>query len=55
MLSGYKTYITAGLSILGTVAAVLEGQMTWHNALPIVISAVLAACVRNGVATSAGN
>jgi len=55
MLSGYKTYITAGLTVLGVVATVLEGQMTWQAAIGPISTAVLAAFLRNGVTTSASS
>lgn len=48
-LKGYKTYITAGLAIGGAVAAVLIGDMQYAQAADIIVTALLAAFVRNGI------
>jgi hypothetical protein len=51
MLSGYKTYITAGLAVVGAVAAYLTGDMAIADAIQIVVTAVMGAFIRNGVTT----
>lgn len=50
MLSGYKTYVTAALAIVGAVAAYLVGDMSLADAVQIVVPALIGAFVRNGVA-----
>jgi hypothetical protein len=52
MLSGYKTYITAGVAVIGAWAAVLTGDVAMIDAVKITIDALLAAFIRNGVAAS---
>ena len=49
MLSGYKTYVTAALAIIGAVAAYLTGDMSITDAAQIVVPALLGAFVRNGI------
>ena len=49
MLSGYKTYITAGLAILGAAAAYLTGEMMLNDAIQLAVTAALAAFVRNSI------
>lgn len=53
MLSGYKTYIVGGLTILGALGAFLSGNLAPADALNLVIPAILAMTVRHGVATTA--
>ncbi len=53
VLSGYKTYIAGGLTILGAVLGVLDGDLTLQAALPVIVPAILAMTVRHGIATSA--
>jgi precorrin-4 methylase len=50
MLSGYKTYITAGVTVIGAVAAYLTGEATLAVTAQLVVTALLAAFLRNGVA-----
>jgi precorrin-4 methylase len=50
MLSGYKTYITAGVAILTAAAAYLTGDMTVAETLQLVVTALLGAFLRSGVA-----
>lgn len=50
MLKGYKTYITAGLTVIGAIAAYLVGDAQLADTAQLVITAVLAATVRNGIA-----
>lgn len=49
MLSGYKTYITAVVTIVGAVGAYLSGDMSIADAAQIVVTALIGAFVRNGV------
>jgi len=50
MLAGYKTYIVAGLSVLGAVAGYLVGDMSLPDAVQVVVTAVLGATIRDGIA-----
>lgn len=49
MLAGYKTYITAAVTVVGAVAAYLTGEAELGNTIQLVVTAVLAATIRNGV------
>jgi hypothetical protein len=51
MLSGYKTYIVAALSLLGAAGGFLDGDLTLVAALNIAVPAVLAMTLRNGIAS----
>jgi hypothetical protein len=53
MLSGYKTYILAGVTVLGALASYLVGDMTIQQAIAIVVPALSGAFVRHGIATTA--
>ena len=53
MLAGYKTYLTAGLAVIGAVAAYLMGETTLTDALQLVVTALIGAFVRAGVAKTA--
>ena len=53
MLSGYKTYILAAVTVIGSAAAYLVGDTTLQEALAIVVPAVSGAFVRYGIATTA--
>ena len=53
MLSGYKTYILAAVTVIGSAAAYLVGDTTLQEALAIVVPAVSGAFVRHGIATTA--
>jgi len=52
MLSGYKTYILAGVTIIGAVAAYLVGDASLADTVQLVVTAGLGAFVRNGVTTT---
>lgn len=52
MLKGYKTYITALVAIISTVAAYLVGDIGIADAAQLVLTAVLGATVRSGIANS---
>lgn len=49
MLAGYKTYITGGLTVIGSIAAYLTGDATLADTAQLVVTALLAMFVRNGV------
>jgi len=53
MFSGYKTYITAGLAVIGAIAAYLVGDATLADTAQLVVTALLAVFVRSGVAKAA--
>jgi len=49
MLSGYKTYITAGVAVITAIASFLIGDMGAADALQIGFTALMGAFIRNGV------
>lgn len=49
MLSGYKTYIVAGVTIISAVASYLVGDISIADASQLVLTAVLGATLRNGM------
>lgn len=49
MLSGYKTYITAIVAIVGAVGGYLTGDVSLGDALQLGFTALLSAFVRNGI------
>jgi hypothetical protein len=49
---GYKTYIVAGLAVLGAVAGYLTGDLTLVQAGDLALTAVLGATVRSGINTA---
>lgn len=51
MFSGYKTYITAALTILSAIAAYLVGDVALVDAIQLVVPAILAITVRAGITT----
>jgi len=53
MLSGYKTYILGGVTIIGAIAAYLVGDTSLADAIQLAITAALGMTVRAGVATEA--
>lgn len=53
MLSGYKTYIVAGVGVITAVASYLTGDMTLAQAIPIVITSIMGATIRHGITTEA--
>jgi hypothetical protein len=52
MLAGYKTYITAGLAVLGAVAGFLTGEIELSAAAQLAVNALLAAFIRSGIANA---
>ena len=53
MLSGYKTYLVAAAAILGAVAGFASGSMDLGQALQLIITSLMGATIRHGVATAA--
>lgn len=51
MLKGYKTYVTAGVAIVGAVAAYLVGDASLNDTASLVVNALLAIFIRNGIKT----
>lgn len=49
MLKGYKTYIVAGLAVLGAVAGYLTGDLAITDAAKIAIDAILGATIRHAI------
>lgn len=49
-LKGKKTYIAAVVAVVSAVGAYLMGDMGLDAMVNAVVSAVLAACLRNGIA-----
>lgn len=54
MLKGYKTYILAGVTVIGAAASYLVGDISLVEALNLAIPAVSGAFVRNGINTVFG-
>lgn len=53
MLSGYKTYISAGLAFLTALAGYLTGDIAIGEALQLGFTAIMGATIRAGVSTEA--
>lgn len=49
MFAGYKTYITAGLAVIGAVAAYLVGDATLMQTAQLVVTAIIGATVRHAL------
>lgn len=49
MLKGYKTYITAGVAVIGAVAAYLVGDASLADTAQLVVTSLLAVFIRSGV------
>lgn len=54
MLAGKKTYITGILAILGAIAAILTGSAPLADSAQIILTAVLAMTVRDGITPVTG-
>lgn len=52
MFKGQKTYITAALAVIGAIAAYLVGDASAIEAAQLVVTALLGAFVRHGVASA---
>ena len=55
MLSGYKTYILAGLTVTGAMAHYLVGDADFNSTIQLVVTALMGAFIRNGVTTTVNN
>jgi len=53
MLSGYKTYIMAGVTAIGAIAGYLVGDLDLAAAVQLVVTAAMGAFIRQGVTTEA--
>jgi len=49
MLKGYKTYIVAGVTVIGTIAGYLVGDIAANDAIHLIVTAILGATIRNGI------
>lgn len=52
MLKGYKTYILAGMTVLGAAASYMVGDITLPAAVQLAVTAALGAAVRDGINTA---
>jgi hypothetical protein len=52
MLKGYKTYITAAVAAITAIAAYLVGDAGLADTIQIVVTAVLGATLRAGIANA---
>ena len=52
VLQGKKTYIVAGLGIIGAIASYLTGDVSSAQAGQLILTALLGATIRHGVANS---
>lgn len=50
MLSGYKTYIFAGITVITAVATYLVGEASLADTIQVVVTAVLGVTIRHGIA-----
>lgn len=53
MLSGYKTYILAGLTGIGAVAHYLVGDADLGSTIQLIVTALMGATLRSGITTAA--
>lgn len=51
MLKGYKTYIMAGVTVIGAVAAYLVGDVGLADTAQLVVTAIVGATIRSGIKT----
>jgi hypothetical protein len=52
MFAGQKTYITAAVAVIGAVAAYLTGSADLMDTVQLVVTAILGATIRHGVANA---
>jgi hypothetical protein len=52
MLKGYKTYILAGVTVIGAVASYLVGDISLQAAVQLAVTAALGAALRDGINTA---
>ena len=53
MFAGYKTYILSAVTVIGGLAAYLVGDADLAGTIQLVVTALMGAFIRHGVATSA--
>ena len=49
MLKGQKTYLVAGLAVLGAIVSFLVGDVAAADAVQLALTAILGATVRNAI------
>jgi hypothetical protein len=49
ILKGKKTYVAAGMTVIGAAASYFMGDLTAFQAAQLVVPAVLSAALRNGM------
>lgn len=52
MFSGYKTYILAAVAGFGAIAHYLVGDADLASTIQLVVTALMAATLRNGIASA---
>lgn len=52
MLKGYRTYVLAGVTVIGAVAAYLVGDADLASTIQLVVTGLSAAFIRSGVNTA---
>jgi hypothetical protein len=52
MFAGYKTYITAGVAVIAAVAAYLTGDASLMQTVQLVVTAIIGATIRHGIAAN---
>ena len=52
-LSGYKTYIVAGIAVITAISLYLTGDATLVQTIQLVVPAILGATIRHGVTAEA--
>ena len=50
MFKGYKTYILAAITVVGAVGAFLVGDANLQATVQLVVTALMGAFIRNGIA-----
>ena len=52
MLAGYKTYVTAAVAVVGALAAYLTGDASLVQTAQLVVTAIIGATIRHGIAAN---
>ena len=53
MLKGYKTYILAGVTVVGAAASYLVGDISLAQAIQLAVTAGIGATIRSGISETA--
>ena len=53
MLKGYKTYILAGVTVVGAAASYLVGDISLAQAIQLAVTAGIGATIRSGITEAA--